>query len=158
MNKDPFREYIRESEPDKRDKGYAWHTAIGLQAVDGLKTSDYLVHTAVRNIEGEISFEESCEHAVLLTLAPVPIHCVCGLLPLNPKAQSEVSSSSFKEADRLPGNSGAMETMLGHCLKGMGEGDFSGHSPHFQNVSSGPQASHIGESQSGGCHEGQWME
>ncbi len=59
MNNDPFKEYIRESEPDKRDKGYAWHTAIGLQAVDGLKTSEYLVHTAVRNIEGEISFEEA---------------------------------------------------------------------------------------------------
>lgn len=59
MNKDPFKEYIRESEPAKRDKGYAWHTAIGLQAVDGLNTSEYLVHTAVRNIEGEISFEEA---------------------------------------------------------------------------------------------------
>lgn len=59
VNKDPFKEYIKESEPDMRDKGYAWHTAIGLQAVDGLKTSDYLVRTAVRNIEGEISFEEA---------------------------------------------------------------------------------------------------
>ena len=59
MNKDPFKEYIKESEPDRRDKGYAWHTAIGLQAVDGLKTSEYLVQTAVRNIEGEISFEEA---------------------------------------------------------------------------------------------------
>ena len=61
MNKDPFKEYIRESEPDKREKGYAWHTAIGLQAVDGLKTSEYLVRTAVRNIEGEITFEEANE-------------------------------------------------------------------------------------------------
>lgn len=59
MNNDPFKEYIRETEPDKRYKGYAWHTAIGLQAVDGLKTSEYLVQTAVRNIEGEISFEET---------------------------------------------------------------------------------------------------
>ena len=59
MNKDPFKEYIKESEPAMRDKGNAWHTAIGLQAVDGLKTSEYLVHTAVRNIEGEISFEEA---------------------------------------------------------------------------------------------------
>lgn len=59
MNKDPFKEYIKEFEPAKRDKGYAWHTAIGLQAVDGLKTSEYLLHTAVRNIEGEISFEEA---------------------------------------------------------------------------------------------------
>ena len=59
VKKDPFKEYIRETEPAKRDKGYAWHTAIGLQAVDGLKTSEYLVHTAVRSIEGEISFEEA---------------------------------------------------------------------------------------------------
>ena len=59
MNKDPFKEYIMESEPSRREKGYAWHTAIGLQAVDGLKTSEYLVRTAVRNIEGEISFEEA---------------------------------------------------------------------------------------------------
>ena len=59
MNIDPFQEYIRESEPNKRDKGYAWHTAIGLQATDGLKTSEYLVNTAIRNIEGEISFEEA---------------------------------------------------------------------------------------------------
>ena len=63
MNKDPFEEYIKETEPAKRDKGYAWHTAIGLQAVDGLKTSAYLVRTAVRNIEGEISLEEA--HALL---------------------------------------------------------------------------------------------
>ncbi len=59
MKKDPFKEYIKESEPAKRDKGYAWHTAIGLQAVDGLKTSEYLKQTAVRNVEGEISFEEA---------------------------------------------------------------------------------------------------
>lgn len=59
MSEDPFEEYIKESEPAKRYKGYAWHTAIGLQAVDGLKTSEYLTHTAIRNIEGEISFEEA---------------------------------------------------------------------------------------------------
>lgn len=59
MNKDPFKEYIKETEPGKRDKGYAWHTAIGLQDVDGLKTSEYLMHTAIRNIEGEISFAEA---------------------------------------------------------------------------------------------------
>ena len=41
MEKDPFKEYLRESEPDKAYKGYAWSwsTAIGLQVVDGLKTS-----------------------------------------------------------------------------------------------------------------------
>ena len=59
MNQDPFKEYIKESEPTKRDKRYAWHTAIGLQSVDGLKTSEYLVNIAIRNIEGEISFDEA---------------------------------------------------------------------------------------------------
>ena len=59
MNKDPFKEYIKESEPGKRDKGYAWHTAIGLQKVDGLKTSENLANTAERSIEGEISYEEA---------------------------------------------------------------------------------------------------
>ena len=61
MNKDPFKEYIKESEPNKRDKGYAWHTAIGLQAVDGLKPSEYLIHTAIQNIEGKISLDEAQE-------------------------------------------------------------------------------------------------
>lgn len=37
MNNDPFKEYIKQSEPNKRDKGYTWHTAI-------------------QNIEGEILF------------------------------------------------------------------------------------------------------
>ncbi|MCQ2497040.1 MAG: Fic family protein [Lachnospiraceae bacterium] len=61
MDRDPFKEYIKESEPEKRDKGYAWHTAIGLQAVDGLKTSKYLIDTAIRNIEGDISIDEASE-------------------------------------------------------------------------------------------------
>lgn len=61
MNNDPFKEYIKQSEPTKRDKGYVWHTAIGLQAVDGLKPSEYLIDTAIRNIEGDISIDEAQE-------------------------------------------------------------------------------------------------
>lgn len=61
MNKDPFKEYIKQTEPGKRDKGYAWHTAIGLQAVDGLKPSKYLIDTAIKNIEGDISIDEAQE-------------------------------------------------------------------------------------------------
>lgn len=61
MDKDPFKEYIKQSEPNKRDKGYAWHTAIGLQAVDGLKTSKYLIDTAIKNIKGDISIDEAQE-------------------------------------------------------------------------------------------------
>lgn len=58
MNKDPFKEYIRHKDPGKAEKGYAWQTAIGLQAVDGIKTSGYLKQMAVLNIEGEINFDE----------------------------------------------------------------------------------------------------
>lgn len=53
-----FDEYIRQGEPTKREAAYAWSTAIGLQAVDGLKTSDYLNDLARRNIEGEITIDE----------------------------------------------------------------------------------------------------
>ena len=58
MEKDPFKEYLRESEPDKAYKGYAWSTAIGLQAVDRLKPSKYLIDTAIQNIEGKITMKE----------------------------------------------------------------------------------------------------
>ena len=54
MDKDPFKKYIKQTEPNKREKGYAWHTAIGLQAVDGLKPSEYLINTAIQNIEGKM--------------------------------------------------------------------------------------------------------
>jgi fido (protein-threonine AMPylation protein) len=51
--------YIRHQEPETREKAAAWQTAIGLQAVDGLTTSQYLQQTAVRNIEGDITFDEA---------------------------------------------------------------------------------------------------
>ena len=59
MEKDLFENYSIETEPEKAKKSYAWNTAIGLQAVDGLKVSDYLVETAIKNIEGEITLEQA---------------------------------------------------------------------------------------------------
>ena len=59
MKTDPFKEYIMQTEPGKRDKGYAWQTAIGLQAVDGLRPSEYLIATAISNIEGRIDIDEA---------------------------------------------------------------------------------------------------
>lgn len=56
-----FEEYIRQGEPDKKEKASIWRTAIGLQAVDGLKTSDYLKDTARKHIEGEIDIDEARE-------------------------------------------------------------------------------------------------
>ena len=53
-----FEEYLRCAPPHKREKGEAWQVAIGLQAVDGLTPSRYLLDTAQRDIEGEISIDE----------------------------------------------------------------------------------------------------
>lgn len=54
-----FDEYIRQGEPQKQERGRAWQTAIGLQDVDGLKTSPYLLETARKHIEGEITISEA---------------------------------------------------------------------------------------------------
>lgn len=59
MERDPFKEYIKESELDTVNRGYVWSTAIGLQAVDGLKPSSYLIDTAIKNIEGKITLKEA---------------------------------------------------------------------------------------------------
>lgn len=56
-----FDEYIRQGEPEKRDRADAWRVAIGLQAVDGLTTSAYLQEPARRNIEGDITIDEAKE-------------------------------------------------------------------------------------------------
>ena len=55
---DNFEEYLRQGEPNKAEKAKVWKTAIGLQQVDGLKPSDYLISTAKQNIEGNISIIE----------------------------------------------------------------------------------------------------
>ena len=46
-----FDEYIRLGDPQKKERAEAWRVAIGLQVVDGLKVSDYLLELARRNIE-----------------------------------------------------------------------------------------------------------
>ena len=53
-----FDEYKRLTEPDKKEKLEIWQTAIGLQDVDGLKPSDYLIETAKQNIDGKITISD----------------------------------------------------------------------------------------------------
>ena len=53
-----FEEYLRQGEPNKAEKAKIWKTAIGLQQVDGLIPSQYLIETAKQNIEGDITIEE----------------------------------------------------------------------------------------------------
>ncbi len=65
MNKDNINEfasfdvYLRQGEPSQKESAENWKTAIGLQAVDGLQPSAYLIDVAKRNIEGEISLDET---------------------------------------------------------------------------------------------------
>ena len=53
-----FDEYIRQGEPGRKEKAAAWQTAIGLQDVDGLKPSAYLIDTARKHIEGDITIDD----------------------------------------------------------------------------------------------------
>ena len=52
-------EYIKQGEPEKQEKAKTWETAIGLQDVDGLKPSEYLLDTAKEHIEGNINIDEA---------------------------------------------------------------------------------------------------
>jgi fido (protein-threonine AMPylation protein) len=56
---DNSEEYLVQTEPGKAERGYNWKTAIGLQQVDGLTPSQYLLDTANANIAGEITLREA---------------------------------------------------------------------------------------------------
>lgn len=56
---DPFAQYVRQGSPSQRALTAAWQAGIGLQAVDGLEPSPYLITTAKSSIEGEITLDEA---------------------------------------------------------------------------------------------------
>ena len=84
-----FDEYIRQGEPAQRERADAWRVAIGLQAVDGLKTSEYLHQTARRNIEGEITIDEARELVKQYYVS---------------KTSHDEDDADKEEADRVSGN------------------------------------------------------
>ena len=84
-----FDEYIRQGEPAQRERADAWRVAIGLQAVDGLKTSEYLQQTARRNIEGEITIDEARELVKTYYIS---------------KTQREPDDDDKQEADQVSAN------------------------------------------------------
>ena len=59
-----FDKYYEATEPGYRERAIGWATAIGLQDVDGLKPSKYLIKTAKRNIEGEITANDGVNDGV----------------------------------------------------------------------------------------------
>ena len=84
-----FDEYIRQGKPAQRERADAWRVAIGLQAVDGLKTSEYLHQTARRNIEGEITLDEARELVKQYYVS---------------KTTHDEDDADKEEADRVSGN------------------------------------------------------
>lgn len=50
--------YKNENDPIKKEKINAWKTAFGLQGVDNLQVSPYLIHLAIKNIEGDITMDQ----------------------------------------------------------------------------------------------------
>ena len=84
-----FDAYIRQGEPDKKEKASIWRTAIGLQAVDGLQTSEYLLETALKHIEGEIDIDEACQ--LIQTY-------------YQSKTQHDVTDDDMQEADKVSAN------------------------------------------------------
>lgn len=55
---DEFEQYLRATEPGQKERAELWQTAIGLQKVDGLEVSDYLVETAKKHIDGVVNIDE----------------------------------------------------------------------------------------------------
>ena len=84
-----FDAYIRQGEPDKCEKASIWRTAIGLQAVDGLQTSEYLRETAIKHIEGEIDIDEARQLIQAYYQS---------------KTQRETTDDDMQEADQVSAN------------------------------------------------------
>lgn len=74
METDPFEEYFRAIEPGQEELGYAWQTGVGLQAVDQLRPSKYLLDTARKNIEGQITLERASELIESYYRESPPVH------------------------------------------------------------------------------------
>lgn len=53
-----FEEYLNDENLEKRERAKLWRASIGLQAVDNLCVSNFLIETARKHIEGLISMDE----------------------------------------------------------------------------------------------------
>ena len=54
-----FEEYKNHQDPFVRKRASNWAIAIGLQRVDGLNVSDFLIQVARQEIEGKITMDEA---------------------------------------------------------------------------------------------------
>ena len=54
-----FEEYQNHTDPIVRERANNWAIAIGLQRVDGLNVSEFLIQVARQEIEGRITMNEA---------------------------------------------------------------------------------------------------
>ncbi|MDL2256638.1 winged helix-turn-helix transcriptional regulator [Bacteroidales bacterium OttesenSCG-928-I14] len=87
---DDFDEYIRQGEPSQKEKSQIWQTAIGLQQVDGLTPSAYLIETAKENIEGKITIDE--------------VKCRIDSYYKQPRNRKTIKDDRTEEADKVSAN------------------------------------------------------
>ena len=52
-------EYRNHPDPYIREKASNWAIAIGLQCVDGLNVSDFLIEVACQEVEGKVTMDEA---------------------------------------------------------------------------------------------------
>lgn len=112
-----FDAYIRQGEPDKCEKASIWRTAIGLQAVDGLQTSEYLRETAIKHIEGEIDIDEARQLIQAYYQS---------------KTQRETTDDDMQEADQVSAN--ITKILSSNTLDFSAEGYISLHRRIFAGV------------------------
>ena len=71
MEQDPFKEYLKESEPDKAGKGYAWSTAIGLQAKEKVDIEQPKVDIEDEKVDIESVFSEKVKGFSVKTIVHI---------------------------------------------------------------------------------------
>ena len=58
IKKDPFEEYIRQVEPGKKELGYAWYTAIGLQDIEIPESVGNKTQKHIRDLFEEFGYDK----------------------------------------------------------------------------------------------------
>ena len=120
---DNWGKYLRAKEPGVREKAYAWKTAIGLQKVDGLTPSDYLIKTVQRNIEGKgdgrdpTSNPASNPTSKKAVQSPVKLRLSSQVRRLLSIIEGEMTRATLMKALGLKDRVTFMNSYLSPCLK-----------------------------------------
>ena len=114
---DDLEGYLRQGEPGQAEKAQAWRMAIGLQRMDGLKPSAYLIETAKQHIEGLITIKEAIRrldryHAQLKKNREMHVHHVDPAKSNDPVSDTEKALSDKAKGGRDPVNDPVKRSIL----------------------------------------------